>query len=55
MAAQSPATAEMEKWHRIRARFFTNFLLRILVRKKNAESCRSLLRHFGSGPPLPFS
>ena len=40
----TPATAEMEKW--LRVRFFTNFWLRvrIRVRKKNAESCRSRLR-----------
>jgi len=42
MTTQTPATPEMEKWHRIRVRFFTNFWLR--VRKKNAESCRSRFR-----------
>ena len=38
-----PATAETEKWLRIRVRFFKNVWLRLLlrVRKKNAESCRS--------------
>jgi len=48
MIAQTPATAEMEKWLRIRVWFFTNFWLR--VRKKNAESDRSRLRYSGSGP-----
>jgi len=33
MATQTPATAEIETWLRIR--FFTNFWIR--VRKKNAE------------------
>ena len=44
MTTQTPATAEMEKWLRIR--FFTNFWLqdRIRVWKKNAEPCRSQLR-----------
>jgi len=44
MTAQTPATAEMEKW--LRVWFFTNFWLhvRIRIRKKNAESCRSRLR-----------
>ena len=37
-------TAEIEKWFRIRVRFFPNFWLRIRVRKKNAESCRSRLQ-----------
>ena len=42
MTAQSPATAETEKWLRIRFPFFTNFWLRARIRhrKKNAESCR---------------
>jgi len=42
MTAQTPAAAEIQKWLRIRVRFFTNFWLR--VRKKNAESCRSRIR-----------
>jgi len=46
MTTQTPATAKIEKWLRIRVRFFTNFWLR--VRKKSAESCRSRLRHSGS-------
>ena len=37
MAIQTPATAEIEKW--LRVRFFTNFWLRF--RTRNAESCRS--------------
>jgi len=43
MTAQTPA--EIEKWLRIRVRFFLNFLLpnRIWVRRKNAESCRNRL------------
>jgi len=48
MTTQTPATAEIEKWLRIRVRFFTNFWLRIRTRKKNAESCRSRFRHSGS-------
>jgi len=44
MTAQSPATAEMEKWLRVRVRFFTNFWLRIRIWKKNEESCRSRLQ-----------
>jgi len=46
MTAQTPATAEMEGWLRIRIRFFTKFWLwaRIRVLKKNAESCWSRLR-----------
>jgi len=48
MTAQTPATAEMKKWLRIGVRLFTIFWLR--VRKKNAESCRSRLRHCGSRP-----
>jgi len=47
MTEQTP-TAEMEKWLRIRVRFFSKFWL--WVRKKNAESCRSRLRYSGSGP-----
>ena len=35
----------IEKWLQIRVRFFPNFWLRIRVRKKNGESCRSRLRH----------
>jgi len=37
MTTQTPATAEIENW------------LQIWVRTKNAESCRSRLRLFGSG------
>jgi len=52
MTTQTPATAKMEKWLRIRFRFFTNFWhrVRIRLRKKNTESCRSRLRHSESGP-----
>ena len=50
MTAQTLATAEIEKWIRIRVRFFPNFWLRFWVRKKNAESCRSRLRQSGFGP-----
>ena len=39
MTTQTPANAEMEKWLRIRVRFFTNFWLRMGVRTKNADSC----------------
>jgi len=46
--AQTPASAENDNWFRIRVRFFTNFWLRIRVRKKNAETCRSRLRHSAS-------
>jgi len=46
MTAQTAATADIEKW--IRIRFSTNFWLRF--QKKNAESCRSRLRHSGSRP-----
>ena len=45
MTTLTPATAEIAKWLRVRVRFFTNFLLRIRVRKKNAKSCRIRLRH----------
>jgi len=47
----TPATAEIEKWLRIRVRFFLNFSLRdrIRVRKKNAESYQWRLRYSGSG------
>jgi len=50
MTAQTPATAEMEKW--LRVRFFTNFWwpVRFRVRKKNAESCRNWIQYSGSGP-----
>jgi len=44
MTTQTPATAEIEKWLRFRVRFFPNFWLRVQVRKKNAESCRSSFR-----------
>jgi len=44
---QTPV-AENEKWLRIQIRFFTNFLLRRRVRKQNAGSSRSRLRHSGS-------
>ena len=50
MTTQTPATAEMEKWLCIWFPFFTDFWLRIRVRKKNAESRRSPLRQSGSGP-----
>jgi len=34
MTTQTPATIEIEKWLRIRVRFFPKFWLRIRVRKK---------------------
>jgi len=46
MAMQTPAAAGKETWLRVQVRFFTWFRLRI--RKTNAESCRSRLRHSGS-------
>jgi len=46
MTTQTPVTAEIKNW--LRVRFFTNYWLRIRVRKKNAESCRSRFRHSGS-------
>ena len=50
MTAQTPATAELEKW--LRVGFFTNFWLGvpIWVQRKNAESCWSRLQLAGSGP-----
>jgi len=42
MTTQTPAAAEIEKWHRIRVRFFIKFLLLIRVRK-NVESCHGPL------------
>jgi len=48
MTIQTPATAEIKKWLRIRVRFFPNFWLR--VRRKNAESCWSRLRLSESDP-----
>jgi len=47
MTTQTPVSAEIEKWLGIRFRFFTIFWLRvrIWVRKKSRESCRSRLRH----------
>jgi len=46
MTTQTPATAEIEKWLRIRVRFFLNYWLRVRVqvRTNNAESCWSRLR-----------
>ena len=44
----TPAIAENEKWFLISVRFFTNFWSQIRVRRKNAESCLSRLRHSGS-------
>jgi len=41
---QTPA-AQNEKWSQIQVRFFTDFLLRLQVRKENAGSCLSRLRH----------
>ena len=38
MTTQTPATAEIENWLRFPVRFFKKSLLRIQVRKKNAES-----------------
>jgi len=43
MTAQTPATAEMKKW------------LRIRVRKKNAESCRESTPATGSSPTSAFN
>jgi len=34
MTTQIPATAEIEKWHRIRARFFPNILLLVWIRSE---------------------
>jgi len=48
MTPQTPATAEIEKWLRIRVLFFTNFWLRIRVRQKTPESCWSRRRNSGS-------
>jgi len=52
VTAQTSATSEMEKWLRIRVRFFTNFWFRVRmrVRKKHLASCRGWLRNSGSGP-----
>jgi len=50
MTTQTPTIAEIEKWLRIRVRFFLIFWLRVRVRRKNAESCRSRLLYSGSGP-----
>jgi len=50
MTTQTPATAEIEKW--LRVRFSQIYGLGIRVRKKNAESCRRWLRHAGSMTPL---
>jgi len=55
MTTQTPATVEMEKWLRLRLRFFTHFWLRIRFRKKNAESCRIRLRNAGCGVKRKFS
>jgi len=51
MTTQTPATAKLEKWLRIRNQFFTNYWLWVCIRiqKKNAESCRSRMRHSRSG------
>jgi len=48
MTAQTPATAEIEKWLRIP--LFPKFWLRVWIRKTNAESCRSRHQESGSGP-----
>jgi len=48
MITQTPATAEIEKWHRILVWFFPSFWLRVW--KKNAEPYRSRPRYSGSGP-----
>jgi len=50
MTTQTPVTAEIEKWFRIRVRFFPNFWLRVRFRRKNAKSRRSWLRLSWSGP-----
>ena len=50
ITTQTPATTEIENC--LRVRFFTNFWLRIWIRKKNAEPCRSRLRIHGR-PCLP--
>jgi len=49
MTQPTSATAEIEKWLRVRVRFFTNYWLRVRVQKKNGESCRSRIRHSGYG------
>ena len=48
MTMQTPVIVENEKWLRIRAQCFTNFWLRLRIRKKNAESCLSRRRNSGS-------
>jgi len=47
MTTQTLAAAENGKWPLIWVLFFTNFWLRICVRKENAESFRNRLRHSG--------
>jgi len=50
MTTRTPATAKIWKWLRKLVQFFTNFLLRLRIRKKNAESCRV---DSGTPDPLP--
>jgi len=47
MTTQTPATAEIEKWLRIRVCFFTNFLLRIRKKTWNPAGV-------DSGTPYPW-
>jgi len=65
-ATKTPAAVKSKKWFRIQAQFFTNFLLRLCVRKKfkilpestPALRIRCRLRHSGSvvdsGTPDPL-
>ena len=53
MTMQTPVIVENEKWLRIRAQCFTNFWLRLRIRKKNAESCRVDAGTPDPWPPLP--
>jgi len=46
MTTQTLATAEIEKWLRIRVQFFKHLWL--WIRNKNTESCRIRLQHSGS-------
>ena len=52
MTAQTPATAKMEKWLRMRVRFFTNFWLRdriqVRIKKQNPAGVDS-----GNPDPVP--
>jgi len=48
VTTQTPAFAEMEKWHRIRVRFFTNFWLRAEKKTQNPAGVDS-----GTSDPVP--